>query len=241
VAEGLLTGGSSGSRPICTTATRTFGPNGAIGTPGQDNEPCSPYRIDRIPGGFVDISTTGTELLASGDPYTGIGTVQLPVPFSYYGQPFNEIFVTFAGFFCFGDVLSSVGSTAGYVAFNDTLPETTKPNGVVAPFWDHQVRNTDGQLLMRRDANRTIISWQDFRLYATTSSLNYQVHLYDSGVIEFHYGTFTLTSTTGNIQARARGSEASVWLEQPGGGSAVSVGVDTDNTIQQNSGIRFTP
>ncbi|MDP1828907.1 MAG: lamin tail domain-containing protein [Archangium sp.] len=233
VAEGLLVGPGGGTGPVCNNGTRTFGPNGAIGTPGQANETCSPYQIDRIPGGYIDLGTTGTEVLATASDYTGIGTVQLPQPFTYFGQPFSEIHLGMCGFLTFGTPL-----TAAYDVTNDVLPGTSAPNGVVALFWDRLVRNTNGRIMMRRDADRTIVSWQDFRLYATTSSMNFQVHLVDTGAIEFHYGTFTIAAA--NL-ARSRGSEATVWLESPTGGTAVSVGVNTDNTIEQNAGIRFTP
>lgn len=234
LAEGLLTGSGGGSAPICTTATRTFGNNGAIGTPGQPNEQCSPYRLDRIPGAFIDISAGGTDLLPSASDYTGIGNIPLPVPFTYYGQSFTSINLSMCGFFTFGTALTSAHDVT-----NDVLPNTTAPNGTVAIFWDQLVRNTNGHIYLRRDADRTIVSWQDFRIYATTSSFNFQVHLIDTGVIEFHYGT--QTGSTAAAEIRMRGSSASVWLETPSGGSAVSAGVNTEGTVSMNSGIRFSP
>lgn len=231
VSEGLLSG-SGGGGALCTTATGTFGPNGAIGTPGQRNEACLPYRLERVDGGYVDLSLS-PELLPGVSAYDGRGTVALPVPFTYFGQQFTDINVSMVGFFTFGAPL-----TAAYNVTNDVLPNGTEPNGVVAPFWDEIVRNTSGSIRMRRDADRTIVSWQDFRIYATTSSMNFQVHLLDTGVIEFHYGAFT---GTGTAVARMRGSSATVWLETPSGGAAIPAGVNTDGTIVQNSGFRFTP
>lgn len=235
LAEGLLTGsGDGGIAPICTTGTRTFGPNGAIGTPGMPNEQCAPYRIDRIPGAYIDIATGGTDLLPTASDYSGYGVIPLPVPFTYYGQSYASINLSMVGFFTFGTPL-----TAAYNVTNDVLPNTSAPNGTVAIFWDEIVRNTNGHIYLRRDADRTIISWQDFRIYATTSSFNFQVHLLDTGVLEFHYGSQTGTTTAAEI--RMRGSSATVWLETPSGGSAVAVGINTEGTVIQNAGIRFTP
>ena len=52
---------ASGSTFTCTR-TRTFGLSGAIGTPGAANEQCAPYTVSPIGAGWVDISTSGTEL-----------------------------------------------------------------------------------------------------------------------------------------------------------------------------------
>lgn len=237
LSEGLLLGSGGGTTPLCTSATQTFGPNGAIGTPGAANEPCSPYRIDRIPGAFVELGGVGdVELLGTASDYSGYGDVNLPVPFTYYGQPYSSISVSMTGFFTFGSSL-----TAAYNATNDVLPNTGAPNGVVAPFWDEIVREaTPGRIYMRRGSDRTIVSWQTFRIYAMSGSLlHFQVHLIDTGVIEFHYGPFT--PTTAASELRLAGSSATVWLETPSGGSAVAVGVNTAGTVSQNSGIRFTP
>ena len=240
LAQGLLTGGGGSSTLLCNSATRTFGPNGAFGTPGVENEPCAPYAFQRIPGAYVHLGAMAgdVELLASGSDYTGYGVIQLPVPFTYYGQSFTSVNASMVGFLSFGTPL-----TAAYDVTNDVLPNSTAPNGTVAIFWDQMVRNPTGYLYMRRATDRTIISWQDFRVYGAISSggskLYFQVHLIDTGVIEFHYGTFDTSNAT--YAPRARGSSATVWLEDPAGGSAVSVGVNTDGTILQNSGIRFTP
>ncbi|MBL8910943.1 MAG: lamin tail domain-containing protein [Archangium sp.] len=222
--DGVLTG----------TCARTFGTQGAIGTPTQANEPCATYTVDRIPGAFVNIATGGTDLLPTASDYTGYGVIPLPVPFTYFAQQFSSINVSMVGFFTFGPPL-----TAAYNTTNDVMATSSAPNGTVAVFWDELVRNTNGHIYLRRDADRTIISWQDFRIYATTSSMNFQVHLIDTGVIEFHYGTFTASTPAAELRTRA--SSATVWLETPSGGGVQSVGVNTADTITQNSGIRFSP
>lgn len=237
VVEGVLFGSGPGVTPLCTSGTRTFGPHGAFGTPGQPNEPCAPYSIQRITGAYTPLGSAAgdVELLATASDYSGFGDVTLPAPFTYFGQPYGSMSVSMTGFVTFGHAL-----TRAFDATNDTLPEATAPNGVVAIFWDQIVRNTGGHIWLRRGAGRTIVSWQDFRIYATTGSqVNFQLHLLDTGVIEFHYGPFT--APTAAAELRVRGSSATVWLEPPEGGSAVSVGVNTEGTITQSSGIRFTP
>jgi hypothetical protein len=241
LADGLI-GSGGGVGPSCSNGTATFGTTGSFGTPGQPSD-CRAYRLDHIDGGYVDLSTSSTaqELLANEDDQFGVGTVTLPRPFTYFGQEFTEVHLTMAGFFTFGSAVTPLLTPhTGYLLTNDVEPDLMEPNGTVAPFWDDLVRNTNGKIFMRRDSDRTILSFQDFRFYgATNSSVNFQVHLFDTGVIEFHYGAFTLPTTA--LQARGNGSTATVWLETPSGGSAVSVGANTAGALRQNSGLRFTP
>lgn len=227
--SGVLVGGDLASRaPLCTRGVRTFGPDGAIGTPGAENEACPPYVMSRIAGAYVELGTqTGdVELLSTVNSYRGFGDVQLPAPFTYFGQAFDTLSLSLSGFVTFGSPLLQA-----HEVMNDVRPDTTAPNGVVAPFWDRLIRNFSGHVWLRRTTNRTIISWQDFRAWGlSASNVNFQVHLFDSGVIEFHYGAMSIT-----------GPSATVWLEAPSGGHAVSAGVNTEGTVASNSGIRFTP
>lgn len=220
-------------QPITCTRTKMFG--GAwVGTPGAANETCFEYALTPIPGDFEDLSTDGTEILASASDYYGIGTLPLPATFPYFGQPQTEVNVSMVGFLTFGPPL-----TDAFDNTNDTAPGSPEPNGVVAPFWDQLVRNTNGHLYMARRGTYTVISWQDFRIYATTSSLNFQVKLFDDGAIEFHYGSFS--GPSGSSADRATGSSATSWIERLDGSGALPININTAGGIQPNSGWRFTP
>lgn len=224
---------ASGSSTSCNR-TLTYGPDGAFGSPGAANESCAPYTIESIPPGYVDISTTGTRILASASEYTGIGTFPLARPFTYFGQSFSSFNISMVGFITFGPAL-----TAAYDTTNDTTPATSAPNGVVAVFWDQIVRNTGGSLYMREDPDRTIISWNDFRIYATTSSMWFQVHLLSNGAIEFHYQD--QTSTTQSTRDSMTGSSATSWLESPDGSVAVPLNINRLGGTLPNTSFRFTP
>ncbi|MFZ5439678.1 MAG: lamin tail domain-containing protein [Myxococcota bacterium] len=227
---------ASSTTPSCNR-TRTFGPNGAFGTPGADNESCAPYRMEPIAGGYIDLSANGgTIILGSESDYTGTGTLPLARPFTFFGQTYNSVNVSMVGFLTFGPALTSAFNTT-----NDTTPSTGEPNGVIAPFWDEIVRNTNGEIYMLTRPDRTIISWQDFRIYATTSSAYFQVHLLDSGVIELHYGAMSTTTTTQSTLDRLAGSSATAWIEAPDGSLAIPWSINTTGGIQPNSGVRFTP
>ena len=63
--------------------------------------------------------------------------------------------------------------------------------------------------------------------------------LFDTGVIEFHYGTMT----SGNVTAtgfRANGNTATIWLEQKSGAAALPIGINQP-VIEPNTAYRFVP
>jgi hypothetical protein len=236
----LYASGATGSNNC--SSSRTYGSltppqRGSPGAP----EGCFPYSLSSIPGNFEDISAAGTALLVGTTyDYTGHTTVTLPAPFTYFGTSYTTMDVSMVGFTVFGSVL-----TSAYDTTNSTVPSTSAPTGVVAPFWDQIVRNTGGKLLMQRmtppgGLPYTIISWQNFRIYAesTTAVHNFQEKLFDDGSIEFHYG---LMDPGTYAPARSTGSSATVWIEKPDGTAALPVSINTANGIQPNSGWRFTP
>ncbi len=226
---------ASGSPPPCNR-TQTFGPNGAFGTPGAANESCGPYSVTTIPGRFT-LAPAGSEILTTISSDDGYGSVTLPQPFTYYGTPTTAVGLSTNGFLTLGSTL------AGSYLTNDTTPSSSEPNGVVALFWDDLVRDT-GKNAMWREADRTILSWEGFRMIGTTptdTQINVQVHLLDTGVIEFHYGAIATTSTTQSTIDRVAGNSATVWIEKQDGSVAVPWAINQVNGIVPNSGLRFTP
>lgn len=216
---------------------RTFGPAGALGTPGATNETCSPYVITSIPGGFVP-APAGSDAFASLSGDEGFGNGTLSVPFTYFGTPTTALSLSNNGFITLGAPLT----TAGLV--NNTTPSTTQPNGVLAPYWDDLERGT-GKNAMWRQGNRTIISFENYKPFGSTyagSVLNFQVHLIDTGVIEFHYGVIAAQSgATQSVIDRVFGNSATVWLERQDGVIAVPWRINQLNGVAPNSGLRFTP
>lgn len=224
---------ASGATVQCNRMV-TYGPNGAFGSPGAANESCAPYTLESIPPGYIDISTTGTRLLATASDYTGIGTFPLAQAFTYFDQSYTSFNISMCGFITFGPAL-----TSAYDVTNATVPSSALPNGTVAIFWDQIVRNTGGALFMREDPDRTIISWNDFRIYATTSSMWFQIHLLRNGAIEFHY--HDQTSATQSTRDSMTGTSATSWLESPDGMQAVPLNINTLGGTLPNTSFRFTP
>lgn len=214
----------------------TFGPAGALGTPGQANESCAPYVITSIAGGFVP-APAGSEILTTIASDDGYGAGTLPAPFTYFGTPQTAFSLSTNGFITLGATLTSSHLT------NDTSPSTSNPNGVLAVFWDDLVRDT-GKNAMWRQGDRTIITWENFRMIGTTAAttnINAQLHLLDSGVIEFHYGNVATTVTTQSTIDRVFGNSGTIWLERPDGVIAIPWAINRLNGVVPNSGLRFTP
>lgn len=222
------------SQAFSCPRTTTFGDAGALGTPGAANETCAPYILTSIPGAFQR-SPSGSEILGTIAANEGQGVVSLPVPFTYYGASRTAFSLSTNGFMTLGAPLTTTHS------FNDSAVSTSAPNGVLAPFWDDLSRGVNGKNTMWRRAGRTIISWDNFQFSFSPADLSFQVHLLDNGIVEFHYGSFSTTSTTQSVIDRVAGASATVWLERPDGVIAVPFSINQNNSIVPNSGLRFTP
>jgi hypothetical protein len=225
---------ASGAGAICS-ATVPFGTQSPqqLGTPGASGS-CYPYGMSSIPGSFENLATTGTVLLGSASAYDGIGTFPLPAPFPYFGVTYNSFNLSMCGFLTFGPAL-----TAAYDRKGDALPSSSAPNGVAAIFWDQIVRNSGGNIYTQRMSNYTIVSWQNFRIYGQFStSLSFQIKLFDNGTIEYHYGTMDPGTSPPD---RTRGSAATVWIEKEDGASALPYSIHQVNGVLPNTGVRFSP
>jgi hypothetical protein len=66
--------------------------------------------------------------------------------------------------------------------------------------------------------------------------LNFEVKLFEDGVIEYHYGDLI----SGTADDYANGNSATVWLEQPDGGQALVLGIN-QAIIRPHTGYRFIP
>ena len=227
-------------RTYACTRTETFGPLGSLGTPGTRNESCARYAITSIPGRFTP-APQGTEVLGDLDADDDFGDLTLPQPFTYFGTPTVDAKLCTNGFLTLG-VATLPTATFNYSS-NDAAVATSNPNGVVAPFWDDLLRDSTGKNAMWRETDRTIISWEGYSHFDAQSStrINMQVHLLDSGTIEFHYGDLSSSSLTQSTIDLVTGSTATIWLEQQDGVAATVSSINRPNSVAPNSGIRFTP
>ena len=169
---------------------------------------------------FVPLaSNVNATMLTMGDD--SIQPVTLPWAFPYYGNVYSTIYVDSNGRAMFNPAATSnwTNSCLGLSA-TSTVPD-------LAPFWDDLSPNLGGGVYHWFDAvgGRQIISWEDvphFNLSGDGGS--FQIHLYDTGLIEFHWADTTFQDPAWN------------------GGASATIGIQdyTGSTYTANNALEFS-
>ncbi len=213
-----------------------FGPLGATGTPGAQNETCFEYTVSAIPFAYEDISPGGLKLFAPPQSLDDdIATVPLAKPFTYFGSTYSVITVSTNGWSGFGTYTSSF-------AGNKVVPSpSVTPVGAVAPFWDDLANGGSypgANVYYARSGDHFIVQWHHYSYWSTPRSddINVQAKFFDDGTIEFHYGE--LISRAGS--SVATGQTATAWIERPAGTGAAPVSINTSG-LSPRTAWRFTP
>lgn len=242
----------SGVTSVTCSALNTFGSQTPLqrGSPGRGGS-CFGYGVQSIPAAFVDITATGTRVFNSTSAVDGqttsitlaaTGTDPAPMAFGVR-QP--VVSVSSDGWLAWGTT-----STTNFS--NKTVPSSTTPVGVVAPWWD-DLQTTLGtptasdiywkRFALNEDAATPaphwVFMWNHFRHYNTSPAddLNFEVKLFENGTIEYHYGAMT-SGTSSNY---ANGNSTTVWLEEPTGTLALPISVNQSTIIAPNTAWRFSP
>jgi hypothetical protein len=149
-----------------------------------------------------DISATGTSVSAwtqtgtfSGTDEGYAGPFSLGFPFKFYGEVKNDVYVSSNGILTFGTLNSNI-----YV--NGTIPNSSVPNNMIAPFWDDLDGSTQGNVYYQQDENKFTVQFDNWPMYNTSSGLTFQVVFYSTGRIIVYYQTMTgtLNSCTVGIE-----------------------------------------
>ncbi|MBX7114475.1 MAG: lamin tail domain-containing protein [Myxococcaceae bacterium] len=221
---------------LTCTRKSMFGPLGATGTPGAQNETCFEYSLSAIPFAYEDISAGGLQLFAP--PLSlddEITTVPLAKPFTYFGSAYSVMTVSTNGWAGFGTYTSSF-------AGNKVVPSATNtPLGTVAPFWDDLANSgsyPDANVYYARSGDHFIVQWHHYSFWSTPRSddLNVQAKFFDDGSIEFHYAE--MLSRPGS--SVATGQTATAWIERPTGTAAAPISINSAG-LSPHSAWRFTP
>ncbi|MBL8910945.1 MAG: lamin tail domain-containing protein [Archangium sp.] len=246
-------GSSSVQRFLVCNAATPFGGQAPqqLGTPGAHSGCGFGYRSRPIAEHFVDITATGTALVNSATAVDGL-TVPItlaPTPMDpqplLFGVPAPIVSMSVDGF------IAPYSTTAVNFSNKTITSTTTAPRSLIAPFWD-DLQTTPGlmpasdmywkRMAPGEDPQRPephwIFQWHRVRHYSTTPAddLNFEVKLFEDGVIEYHYATMSSGTTTNY----GDGNSATVWLEQPDAGSALTISVNTPD-VRPNSAVRFIP
>lgn len=222
------------------------------GRPGVDQGCGFPYAKSTIPVGYYDISDPlyAVSFVADKAAMTSLSLSAAPVPF--FGVNQLSMVVTTNGLLSFDE-----NSTTATQYFTGTIPVVSDSNSALAIFADQLQLSReifpDSNVYARRigqgqdpfaDAPHWIIQWHHVSHTTTTltsrDDLNFQVKLFDDGVIEYHFGELRGGGTT--TTSYASGQSAVTWLEAPGGTSALVINANTAVPgILPNTAIRFTP
>lgn len=221
---------------LTCTRKNMFGPLGATGTPGAQNETCFEYTVSAIPFAYEDISAQGLKLFAPPQSLDDdIATVPLAKPFTYFGSAYNVITVSTNGWSGFGTYTSS------YAGNKVTPSPSVTPVGAVAPFWDDLANGgsyPDANVYYARSGDHFIVQWHHYSFWSTPRSddLNVQAKFFDDGSIEFHYAD--LVSRPGS--SVATGQTATAWIERPSGTGAAPLSINSAG-LSPRTAWRFTP
>ncbi len=123
----------------------------------------------------------------------GRADVQLGFTFPYYNKTYTSATVTANGML-FLEPSTAANLTSDF-GFNFALPNVAEPKAVIAPFWDDLWGNQTNSKVQRQavfdpaNGNGLAIEWTSWNEAFGQYDLNFQVRLWENGLIDFHYGT----------------------------------------------------
>ncbi len=239
---------------MACAATATFGGQTPqqLGSPGSDPGCGFGYTLRSIAPHFVDISDGGTALINS--PTATVGALTIPITLAATGtDPAPQAFgarrdivsMSLDGWLVWGNTALTVGA-------NTTVTSTTSTTrGKLAVFWDDLETSIAvppaSELYWKRfaanedpitPAQHWVFQWSRVRHVSTAPAdvLNFEIKLFEDGVVEYHYGSMQ----SGTATDYANGNSATIWLENPAGDRALVVGLN-QAVIRPNTAFRFVP
>ncbi len=127
---------------------------------------------------WIEISGIGTPIPFNGDDQN-LGAFNIGFNFPFYGTDFSSFRA------CSNGWISFTSSATGFTNYD--LPSTSAPENLIAPFWDDLTFGTSGDAFYYNDGQRLIIEYKDVPRLTSGGPYSFQIHLYPSGRIEFHY------------------------------------------------------
>ena len=168
--------------------------NDGDGCPGD----CVFYQVAGPVSAAFQPLTAGTPLTFSGSANSdddGVAEIELPFPVSLYDVPTSSLTVSVNGF------VSTQPGVAPESWSNESFPDPSPPNGIMAAWWDDLYLDTNitggaevsWAILGSSPARELVIEWRDLRLEdhstANHRRFTFQVRIQEgTSQIEFHYG-----------------------------------------------------
>ncbi len=250
----------SSATGITCPGTTSYGTHGQLGTPKLPDTGCFPYvKSQPLEGGFESIKGFGNPITVPETWERGwVETVTLPFPIRVGFRTSTTVYVSSNGFLALDPLECKYSSSGCYYSNPTSIYATALPHGTLAVFWDALSHSTtsptmfwearlgaDG--LAGTSDDSVLVSWENANVYMSPttkgfeSDLNFQVLLTATGDIEYRYGTmysYLPTGTTGPNYAK--GSSATIWLEEPNGAGAILHSKSLTPGIQPNKTLRFS-
>ena len=142
------------------------------------------------PGGpmfdWVDISSTGTDIIAQLDDDNYAGPFDMGFDFPYYGTTYDQFYIGSNGIIGF----SSAGMT---VRIPPNIPSATLPNSIIAWLWDDlnpdDYDNPNGHVYYESNGQQMVIQFVDYPEYRADAGdvITAEVILFADGTIKFQY------------------------------------------------------
>lgn len=136
---------------------------------------------DTVPYQWIDISGIGTNTGLDMDD--GGITVPIGFNFKYYGNTYNQVYISTNG------LLKFDGADTAFS--NQDMPTASTPNNIICGFWD-DLRPPNGDIYSKSFSDKFVVQWNDTPHISDNgtprSSMTFQIILYrDSNAIKFQY------------------------------------------------------
>jgi hypothetical protein len=153
---------------------------------------------------WVNISMSGTPLSGMGDDDYA-GPITLPWPFLFYGEEYQEIYVSSNGYLSFGTGHTDYG--------NDPIPSSSTPNNIIALFWDDLNPSSGGTIYVGESGDDWVCQFQSVREYGGTGTLTAEVILSQDGSIVLQYSSLdNLTISEESIGCESADGQAGLGI-----------------------------
>jgi len=180
--------------------------------------PQSNYVFSNSSNSYTDISGTGTlESVTSGCDDC-VSNVALPFTFNFYGNNFNDLYISSNGNIQFGAT-----PNAAYV--NDNPPTAAGPNNAIYPCWDDLYPvGGGGGIYYQTDGvapdRRFTVAWNNIMQFGGGATETFEAILYEgSNNIELRYGSMPNDAGGGG----PCGGDYTIGVENQDGTSAVTI------------------
>jgi|GEM_PF-1503961 len=150
---------------------------------------------------WFDISGTGTQIPTLEDEALS-SAVSIGFNFNFYGNIYSTVKISSNGFITFGNVNHYIPQI---------LPNTNEPNDIICPYWTDLNPSLQGNIFYYYDSSneRFIVQYNNIANIGTTNNNTFQVILYKTGVVEFHYQQINPYFCTVGIE-NSTGTDASM-------------------------------